>query len=136
MSTSCFVSCPRTASVHGESNKFGHDWNDECCAEFQGPPDEVKCEEYQNYLIDEGRDDLVEMVDCAALWFDKQHVGFWLISIYFVVVTLTTCALLLGGSRLFIYVSVALQRLAPRIRDRSENMRQHTTAARSMYRYL
>lgn len=43
-------------------------------------------------LINEGKDDLVEQVECSALFFDKEHVGFWLISIYFVVVTLTTCA--------------------------------------------
>ena len=62
------------------------------CAEFQGPPDEARCEEYQTMLINEGKDDLVEQVECSALFFDKEHVGFWLISIYFVVVTLTTCA--------------------------------------------
>ena len=71
-------------------------WIDRLCvhSEFQGPPDDAKCEAYQAQLADEGKGDLVEFVNCSALWFDKDKVGLWLISFYFVVVTLTTYVLL------------------------------------------
>jgi hypothetical protein len=63
------------------------------CAEFQGPPDEAKCEAYQAMLTNEGKDHLVDSVSCGALWFDKGAFSLYLISIYYVVVTLTTYAL-------------------------------------------
>lgn len=82
-----------TQSVFSETPCKRTSIEDSLLAEFQGPPDEAKCEAYELQLADEGKDDLVELVDCAALWFDKEKVGLWLISIYFVVVTLTTCVL-------------------------------------------
>lgn len=61
-------------------------------AEFQGDLLQDKCDEY----LDELRlqdDPEADLFDCTdKLWFHASDIKLWSISVYFIIVTLTTCA--------------------------------------------
>lgn len=62
--------------------------------------DQERCDTYLAELVDEGKQDIADRLDCSALFFAQGgDVKLWSISVYYVVVTLTTCAPPLRPSR-------------------------------------
>lgn len=55
--------------------------------------DQERCDEYLAELEAEGKPEIAERLDCASLFFAKGgDLKMWSISVYYVVVTLTTSA--------------------------------------------
>lgn len=55
--------------------------------------DQEQCDTYLADLEADGKADVAERLDCASLFFaEGGDVRLWSISVYYVVVTLTTCA--------------------------------------------
>ena len=64
-----------------------------CAAEFAGAFIEDKCNNYIQELRNSGHIQEANEFDCEGkLWFYRHSVGLWCISMYYIFVTLTTCA--------------------------------------------
>lgn len=62
-------------------------------AEFNGLVNQERCDSYLAELEADGKQDIAERLDCSALYFaEGGDLKLWSISVYYVVVTLTTCA--------------------------------------------
>lgn len=63
-------------------------------AVFQGEVVTDKCDDYLQRLLDEGYDYEAAAFDCTnKLFFRGSDFRLWSISVYYIIVTLTTCAL-------------------------------------------
>ena len=66
---------------------------DAVAAEFNGEVDQERCSTYKAQLRAQGDVDAADEFDCAAsLWFTTGKVKLWCVSVYYIIVTLTTCA--------------------------------------------
>ena len=62
-------------------------------AAFQGEVDPGKCDEYLSQLLDSGDDYAATVFDCTnKLLFRGDDFRLWSVSMYYIIVTLTTCA--------------------------------------------
>ena len=63
---------------------------------FQGEVSTAKCDEYLQSLLDEGYDYEASTFDCTNMFlFRGTDFRLWSVSIYYIIVTLTTCAALI-----------------------------------------